>query len=225
MSKFDQISSKQWSDQSNTHLLYFLRVLHLGQEVSSARLGDGSEVLHEILASHAHARVDDVQQALLGLSLDADAQVRVCVQDLAVRQRQQPDLIQRVRAVRDQLTQENLDKKATLTNKKQKNIFLQRWIRIEQQSASPARTPHLLVPVERVDDELHHAVDLGLERELLRALSHLAHLRHAQLVRRDGLLLAQHRLRVWLFRVLIFILLFHLQREAVYSLSRYFCPK
>lgn len=55
---------------------------------------------------------------------------------------------------------------------------------------------YLLVPVQRVDDELHHAVDLGLEGLVAGARRQVPQLRHRQRVRRDGLLLARHRLRV-----------------------------
>jgi hypothetical protein len=50
---------------------------------------------------------------------------------------------------------------------------------------------YLLIPVQRVDDELHHAVDLGLEGVILGPVPDLSHLRHTQLVWGDGLLLSQ----------------------------------
>ena len=54
----------------------------------------------------------------------------------------------------------------------------------------------LLVPVEGVDDELHHAADLGLEGVLLRLVAQLLHLRHRHPVQLDRLLLAAHHLGV-----------------------------
>ena len=59
-------------------------------------------------------------------------------------------------------------------------------------SRSPSHT-YLLVSVEGVDDELHHAVDLSLEGKLLRLLSQLLHLRHTQSIQFDGLLLPSNK--------------------------------
>lgn len=55
---------------------------------------------------------------------------------------------------------------------------------------------NLFIPVERVNDQLHHAVDLGLESKLLRLLPELLHLRHIQSIQLDSLLLARDHLRI-----------------------------
>lgn len=87
---------------------YLFSVLHLGEEVGGAGLGDGAEVVDEVVARHADAGVNDVQLAVVRVCLDAHAQIALRVQRCAFRQRQKPDLVQRVRPVRDQLSQEDL---------------------------------------------------------------------------------------------------------------------
>ena len=52
---------------------------------------------------------------------------------------------------------------------------------------------YLFVSVKRVDDELHHSVDLGLEGKLLCLFPQLFHLGHTQPVQLDGLLLSGMR--------------------------------
>ncbi|VVC87037.1 unnamed protein product [Leptidea sinapis] len=116
-------------------------------EVSSARLRDGAQVVDEVVLCHADAGVDDVKQPLLGLGLDADAELRVALQHAA--------------STRDDVG-----------NVVYETLYI------------------------RVDDELHHAVDLGLEGIVLRALANLSLLRHAQLVGGNGFLLTQHGLRI-----------------------------
>lgn len=81
-------------------------------------------------------------------------------------------------------------------NKLSFSLFLHSWFSHKCSRHTKKAKAYLLVPVERVDDELHHAVDFGLEGEVLRALLDLAQLRHAQPVRGDGFLLTQHCLRV-----------------------------
>lgn len=58
------------------------------------------------------------------------------------------------------------------------------------QTPPTTASTHLLVPVEGVDDELHHTVDLCLEDKLLRLFSQLLHLGHAQSIQLDRLLLS-----------------------------------
>lgn len=49
---------------------------------------------------------------------------------------------------------------------------------------------YLLVLVERVDNQLHHAVHFGLEDMLFRLFSELLDLRSVQPIQLDGLLLS-----------------------------------
>ena len=58
-------------------------------------------------------------------------------------------------------------------------------------SVDMATSPtHLFVPVERVDDKLHHPVDLRLEGVFLCPIPHLFHLRHTQSIQFNGFLLS-----------------------------------
>lgn len=60
------------------------------------------------------------------------------------------------------------------------------------ETGNPTGT-HLLVLVERVDDEFHHAIDLCLEDMFLRLLSNLFDLSCVQPVQLDRLLLSEDR--------------------------------
>jgi hypothetical protein len=80
---------------------YLFNILHLGEEIGRARLGDSAKVVNEVLMRHADTGVYDMQQPLLGLRFDADAEVRVGAEHVAVRQRHQSDFVQGVRPVGD----------------------------------------------------------------------------------------------------------------------------
>jgi len=65
-------------------------------------------VLDGFVAAHADAVVADGDRARLGVGLDADQQLAAALEKLRTRQRLEPQLVQRVRSVGNQLAQENL---------------------------------------------------------------------------------------------------------------------
>ena len=52
---------------------------------------------------------------------------------------------------------------------------------------------YFFIPVQRVDDELHHPVDLRLKGVFLCRVSELLHFRHTQAVQFNGFLLSGRR--------------------------------
>ena len=68
---------------------------------------DRSQILDQFVVRHADAVVSDYQQRVGFVWLQHDLQRRV-VRNLAVRQREMPKLVERIRSIRDQLANRNL---------------------------------------------------------------------------------------------------------------------
>ena len=79
------------------------RLLQLVEEVRCAGLGNRAEVVDEVRLGHADAGVGNVKDVSLLVGLDLDAQLLRGGQLGRVRQRQEADLVERVRGVGDQL--------------------------------------------------------------------------------------------------------------------------
>mmetsp|Transcript_11396 Transcript_11396/g.37424 ORF Transcript_11396/g.37424 Transcript_11396/m.37424 type:complete len:317 (-) Transcript_11396:226-1176(-) len=90
--------------------VHVARPLHLLQEGGRARLGDGAEVVDEVLPRHANALVRDGQNAVLGVELDANVELRRVpfAERVRVRERQEANLVERVRRVRDELAKKDV---------------------------------------------------------------------------------------------------------------------
>ena len=83
---------------------------HLVQERGRSGLGDRAQVVHQVILGHADASIANREHLLLLISLDANVQVGVITlpELTLVRQRHESNLIQRIRSVRDQLSQEDV---------------------------------------------------------------------------------------------------------------------
>ena len=82
--------------------------LVLGLEVKRAGLGDGAEVLFQLLLGHTDAVIADGQRAALLVGLDVDFQIILRDADGRVGQALEIALVAGVRCVGNQLAQENL---------------------------------------------------------------------------------------------------------------------
>ncbi len=78
------------------------------QELARPRLGDGPDVLDDLLAAHADAVVGDGDRPRAGVIADPDPQRAVGVGKFGLREQFQAEPVDRVRGVRDQLAQEDL---------------------------------------------------------------------------------------------------------------------
>ena len=76
------------------------------QKLPGSGLGDGPQVLHDLLARHAYAVVGDGQG--MGLSVADDANFGGEVRQLGVEEGLDTPLVQGIRRVRDQLAQKNV---------------------------------------------------------------------------------------------------------------------
>ena len=83
-------------------------LLHALLELQRAALGDGAQVLLQLLGAHAHAVVRHRQRAPLLVRGDGDAHIPPLELSRVVRQRQVGQLVDGVAGVGDDLPQENL---------------------------------------------------------------------------------------------------------------------
>mmetsp|Transcript_19224 Transcript_19224/g.47842 ORF Transcript_19224/g.47842 Transcript_19224/m.47842 type:complete len:333 (+) Transcript_19224:1564-2562(+) len=82
--------------------------LHRLHERLRARLRDGAEVGDHLSLGHANTGVTDRERVVRLVRHEADVELGLGVEDRLVGQRLVADLVERVRRVRDQLTQEDL---------------------------------------------------------------------------------------------------------------------
>jgi len=87
-------------------LAALLAVLQLPQVIEGARVGDGADVLHQLVAGHAHAVVLDHQTAVLFVDGDGDLQFLVLALKIRHGQELELHLVQGVGGIGDQLAQE-----------------------------------------------------------------------------------------------------------------------
>ena len=80
----------------------------LGEELASPRLGDGADVVDDVLTRHADAVVGHRDRARRRVVADADAKLRVVLEERVVAHRLEPQLVGGIRSIRDELAQENL---------------------------------------------------------------------------------------------------------------------
>mmetsp|Transcript_26488 Transcript_26488/g.41502 ORF Transcript_26488/g.41502 Transcript_26488/m.41502 type:complete len:332 (-) Transcript_26488:197-1192(-) len=137
------ISNKVNGVETNTELSDEVHVTllgHLLKEAGGSRLGDSSQVVPEVVCCHADSSVRDADGASILVSGDADLELGLVTvaQHRGIGEREETDLVQGVRGVRDQLTQEDL-----------------------------------LLGIQRVNDDVHQAPDLGLELLLAASLFEL----------------------------------------------------
>ena len=83
---------------------------HLVQKRGRSGLGDRTEVVHQVVLRHPDASVANREHLALLVSLDANVEIGVFAasQLLLVGERHESNLVQRIRAVRDQFAQENI---------------------------------------------------------------------------------------------------------------------
>ena len=108
----DPIGDDERGIEADAELADQLRVLLLiagqpRQELRGAGFGDGAEVLDRLLAAHADAVVGDRDRVRLVVELDRDGDVGVAFEQLRPGQCLEAQLVEGIRRVRDQLTQEN----------------------------------------------------------------------------------------------------------------------
>jgi hypothetical protein len=89
-------------------LLGLLGLLELGEELGGAGLGDGADEAHHLVPRHADPVVPHGERARDGVGLQLDVEVSRLHVQLLVAERLQSELVERVRRVRDQLTQEGV---------------------------------------------------------------------------------------------------------------------
>ena len=77
-------------------------------ELLAAGMGDGAEVLLEVLSGHADAVVGDGKRARVLVKRDADGKVVVAELNTRVGETLEVELVHRIRRVGDKLTQEDL---------------------------------------------------------------------------------------------------------------------
>ena len=77
-------------------------------ELPRPRLGDGADVVDDLLARHADAVVADGDGPRVRVRLDVDREVGLVAEKRGVRQRLEAQLVARVGRVRDELAQEDL---------------------------------------------------------------------------------------------------------------------
>ncbi len=82
--------------------------LDLGQEFAGARIGDGAEVVHQVLLAHADAGVGHGEGLGLLVEADIDARVEGDRLERLVGEGQVLELVERVRGIGDELAQEDL---------------------------------------------------------------------------------------------------------------------
>jgi hypothetical protein len=85
-----------------------LLLFGLAQELGGAGVGDGADVVHDLLLGHAHAGVGHGEGPGFFVRVDADLQVQVRVGDLGPAAGLEADFLQGVRGVGDQFAQEDL---------------------------------------------------------------------------------------------------------------------
>ena len=71
-------------------------------------MGDGAQILDQLVARHTDARVGHGQRAGFCVKVDVDRQFGIRVEDVTVGQHLELDAVQRVGGVRDQLPQKDL---------------------------------------------------------------------------------------------------------------------
>ena len=67
-----------------------------------------TKILDKVLSCHSKASINDVEGVVLFVRLDHDLEVGSSGQNVGVGQGHEPDLVQGIRGVRDQLSQEDL---------------------------------------------------------------------------------------------------------------------
>ena len=92
-------------ERAGLALFGFLQLLG---ELAGAALGDGAEVVDELLAAHPDAGVPDGQRVRLAVGDEADGQLDPGRRELGLGHRAKAQLVERVGRVREQLAQEDL---------------------------------------------------------------------------------------------------------------------
>ena len=80
----------------------------LGEELARPRLGDGADVVDDVLPGHADAVVGHRDRPRRRVVADPDAGLRVVFEERGVGHRLEPQLVGGIRGVRDELAQEDL---------------------------------------------------------------------------------------------------------------------
>ena len=93
---------------SSSEAAAFLASLSLLAQLGGTRLGEGADQVDDLVARHADAVVADGQRARVLVHLDLDVQIGGVDVQVLVPQRFQPQLVQRIGGVRDQLPQERV---------------------------------------------------------------------------------------------------------------------
>ena len=99
--------------EAHTELANQLRILFLVatqalQKGRRARFGDGAEVLDHLIPVHANAVVADRDGVGVLVDVDTDRVIALPFQQAVVGKRRKPELVDCVRGIGNQLTQENL---------------------------------------------------------------------------------------------------------------------
>lgn len=87
--------------------MFFAALAEGLEEGFRTRMGDGAEVLHQFLASHADAEVLDRNRLRLVIGRDVDLKVETVVEDFLFGELSVPQLFERVGGIRHQLTDED----------------------------------------------------------------------------------------------------------------------
>ena len=82
--------------------------LHLLDESLGSGLGDGAEIVDQLLFRHADAGIGDGECLVLLVGRDGDREVGLALEKRGVRDRLVAQLVERVGGVRDQLAQEHV---------------------------------------------------------------------------------------------------------------------
>ena len=82
-------------------------LLHLLDERGRARLGDGTEVIDEVVASHTNTAILDGDSVGIRVVRDANFEVFFVSKSVCVRERKKADLVEGVSTVADELAKKN----------------------------------------------------------------------------------------------------------------------
>ncbi len=114
-----------------------LGLLDLLQQTGGPGLGDGADQVDQLVPAHADPVVTDGQRAGVAVDLQGDVQVRGVGPDGGAGQRLQPQLVQRVGGVGDQLAQEDV------------------LVRVDRVDHQPEQLPGLGLEFQRLDATGH----------------------------------------------------------------------
>ena len=109
----DPVGHDEGRVEADAELADELRVLRLvagelRHELARPGLGDGPDVVDDLLPGHADAVVRDGDGARVGVHVDLNRQVRILFQQGGLGQRLEAQLVAGVRRVRDELAEEDL---------------------------------------------------------------------------------------------------------------------